>query len=374
MSLQPIVSVVIPLFNHEQYINEAVISVLNQGLDQVEIVIIDDGSQDRSRRVVEEIGDHRIRLFAQHNRGAHHALNRGIYLAKGAYISFLNSDDVYAPDRLVQCLNLMEADSRVDATITDVEAIGAAGEHLYFFQDALSRQNKGQRSHQDQIIALDLLRDNFALTTSNLFCRREVFDGLEGFRPIRYCHDLDLFLRLSHGNHVRLIEKPLLKYRFHGANTIKENAAKVIFEVAVVLADYLVTYDLDSYYPDAELSFKMADVLQALQYKYFFPIDKIVSVLLHLLPTESESRRRAVTKLFTDEYDPFRLACLEYLHSALEHEELCNFLLQENERLSCKVKVLKDENILYKKSFSRRIGRAITWPARIFMQHTKQKP
>ena len=79
----PKISVIVPLFNHADYIREAVDSVLNQSFDNFELIIINDGSTDSSEEVIKSINDDRIKYYYQENRGTHSALNRGIKLAKG---------------------------------------------------------------------------------------------------------------------------------------------------------------------------------------------------------------------------------------------------------------------------------------------------
>jgi glycosyltransferase involved in cell wall biosynthesis len=78
----PKITVVIPLHNHEKFVKEAVHSVLEQSFSDLELIILNDGSTDSSEDVVKSIRDDRIRYFYQDNRGTHHAINRGIHLAR----------------------------------------------------------------------------------------------------------------------------------------------------------------------------------------------------------------------------------------------------------------------------------------------------
>jgi len=99
------ISVIIPAYNHEKYITEAISSVLNQSYHDLEIIIINDGSTDSTEQRILSIHDQRIQYVSQKNSGAHSAINRGISLAQGEYITILNSDDLYLPQRLETCLN-----------------------------------------------------------------------------------------------------------------------------------------------------------------------------------------------------------------------------------------------------------------------------
>src|SRR4028119_546862 len=96
----PIISVIIPAYNAERTIKETIQSVLNQSFQDLELLIINDGSQDSTLDVVESIQDPRIRVFCYLNAGSSASRNRGIGLAKGEYISFIDADDLWTVDKL----------------------------------------------------------------------------------------------------------------------------------------------------------------------------------------------------------------------------------------------------------------------------------
>lgn len=99
--MEPLVSIIIPVYNSESYVKEAVTSALSQTYQHIEVVVVDDGSTDQSLSLVEQINDPRLRVFSQINQGACVARNRGIAEAKGEYVKFLDSDDVLYPDAVV---------------------------------------------------------------------------------------------------------------------------------------------------------------------------------------------------------------------------------------------------------------------------------
>jgi len=94
------VSVVIPVFNGEKYIGEAIESVLRQTHKNLELIIVDDGSTDKTRQIIRRVQDSRITYFFQENKGVSVALNRGISEASGGYLSWLSHDDVYREDKI----------------------------------------------------------------------------------------------------------------------------------------------------------------------------------------------------------------------------------------------------------------------------------
>lgn len=99
----PCISVIIPAYNHEPYIAAALQSVLQQTFGDFELIVIDDGSKDNTWYEIQQIVDTRLRAFRQENRGAAATINRGIEMARGRYVTILNSDDVYHPERLALC-------------------------------------------------------------------------------------------------------------------------------------------------------------------------------------------------------------------------------------------------------------------------------
>ena len=96
----PLISVVIPAYNHERYIGAAIESVLEQSCPDLELIVVDDGSTDRTGEVIQGYTDSRLHYYHQENQDAYTTINRGISLARGRYIAILNSDDIYTPERL----------------------------------------------------------------------------------------------------------------------------------------------------------------------------------------------------------------------------------------------------------------------------------
>ena len=143
MKTYPLVSVIIPAYNHASYIDAAVQSVVEQDYPQIEIIVIDDGSTDGTAQAAEkalERGGRPYRMTRQENAGAHATINRGIQQAKGDYIAILNSDDRYLPGRLRMILDaLIESRKRFAfSKLAHIDSIGFP--HPY--QDNYLRQLK----------------------------------------------------------------------------------------------------------------------------------------------------------------------------------------------------------------------------------------
>ena len=236
----PTISVVIPLYNHEKYIHAAVDSALGQELKPSEIIIVNDGSSDGSERIMADILHHHpdIIFWSQPNQGASQAINAGIHRATGDLVAILNSDDCYHPQRLKRCAQVLAASTNIIAVTTAIDFMNAGGAKVK------NRWYERSRSFYDKEgdLSLALINGNFFMTTSNIVVRRSVFQDIGYFAPLRYIHDLDFFLRLLvHGKHIHMIDDPLLSYRIHAKNTIREEHANVRAEWAFACARFIVT-------------------------------------------------------------------------------------------------------------------------------------
>lgn len=309
----PRVSVVIPLYNHEGYIEEAIRSVIGQSCPDLELIIINDGSTDGSEAVVKRIDDRRIRYYSQENRGAHEALNRGIGLARGPYIAILNSDDIYDPKRIEEALKILERDREVSAVFTYIELINAKGESLGVKRGAEENwlgQSADDSFRDEHDLVLNLLAGNFLHTTSNLICRREVFDRIGLFVNLRYTHDYEFYLRLCARYATALIEMPLLKYRFHETNTLNEDAATSRFETALVLTDFLLTHDLEKVLGEGPRRFQRLTQLFGSIRTY--ETERIIMLLL-LLGFKGNWQGKFWEVFAAGQQNPFREACIDSL-------------------------------------------------------------
>jgi len=235
---RPGVSVVIPLYNHEPYIEDAIRSVMNQSLRPLEVIVIDDGSTDHSAERMGEVkaAYPEIIFWSHPNQGAHYTINAGILRSRGDMVAILNSDDLYHADRLERCTEVLLRDPSVSGVTTGLAFIDGRGAEIQ--DDWYPTSIAFYRQIGD--LSLALVNGNFFMTTSNLFIRRSVFDEIGLFSPLRYAHDLDFFLRMIlFDKRIHFLDEPLLHYRRHGENTISQDHSRVRAEWAYVTAKFL---------------------------------------------------------------------------------------------------------------------------------------
>jgi len=287
MSSCPEISVIIPLYNHEKFINEAVRSVLNQSYGDIELIVIDDGSKDKSGKIVQSIRDPRLKYIYQDNQGAHNAINNGIKLANGKYISILNSDDIYYENRFEMFIGAIKNDPNIKLLFSDIEIIDANGKFLRYkggANDNWYLQSSLPSFRDDNDIMLNLLAGNYIVTTSNIFCEKSIFEKVGLFKNYRYAHDYDFVLNAvyHYRDECKYLENPLMKYRIHSTNTISESEARVSYEVGLIFSDFFRKCDFRKLFKrdffDSEFALKFYNSLNSLKMDRMI----LISVLLSM--------------------------------------------------------------------------------------------
>jgi glycosyltransferase involved in cell wall biosynthesis len=227
-SHSPLVSVIIPAYNHEKFIGAAIDSVLGQTVADLELIVINDGSTDRTGEIVQSYNDPRLSYYHQENQDAYNTINRGLSLVKGRYVAILNSDDVYTVDRFERILAFQELHGS-ECVITDVIPISDSGQEFTdpaFGWNIWHQKNRAYyREVGDMYTAF--LKGNFMVTTSNLFMTATAAAAVGKFCSLRYLHDYDYIFRmmLSFPGSVHYMEnEKLLYYRIHDGNTLGEAA------------------------------------------------------------------------------------------------------------------------------------------------------
>ena len=249
------IAVVIPLYNHERYIGPAFASLVAQTRLPDRIIIIDDGSTDRSLAALlatQNAGDNavlppgqtRTDIILQENAGAHATLNRAVAMAAEDcdYIAVLNSDDRYHPRRLERCLAYLEEHPAARLLCTRLRCIDGAGQPLpvdapqsRWFSAAWSlRATADDQSRADLVEWLGLA--NFPGTTSNFFARADYLRD-RPFTDYRYAHDYYLLITAALEGHLAVLDAELLDYRVHGANTIATTPEKLVKEMLLLNLD-----------------------------------------------------------------------------------------------------------------------------------------
>jgi len=222
------VSVIIPAYNHERFVGAAVESVLNQTCGDFELIVINDGSTDRTGEIVQSYDDPRIIYRFQENQDAYNTINRGLGMVRGDFVAILNSDDIYFPNRLERLLTVHE-ETGAQCLFTDVVPISDDDKEFADPEFGWNIWHRKNRSFYRECgeVYLAFLKGNFMVTTSNLFLTAHAAKTVGKFCSLRYLHDYDFIFRVMKAFPEKvyyLDDEKLLYYRIHSGNTLSEAA------------------------------------------------------------------------------------------------------------------------------------------------------
>ena len=203
-----LVSVVIPSYNSEKHVINAINSVLKQTYTVFEIIVIDDGSKDDTKQIFENIDDTRVRYIYQENAGASAARNKGISLAEGEFIAFLDADDEWYPEKLEKQVNILKKNPNIGLNFCCVEKTDSKGNFLHI------KKFKHDKNHKE--IMKGMLVESFSniIYPSTVIARKVLFEGQEGFDTrIIIAEDRDLWLTLGINAEFSCLNEPLVKHK-----------------------------------------------------------------------------------------------------------------------------------------------------------------
>ena len=214
----PLFSVVIPARNAEQTIAQALDSVLIQTCQQFEIIVVDDGSTDDTVSIATANGADRVRIISQQNQGVSAARNAGIRAARGAYISFLDADDLWLPAYLAKAFEALTADPEPGLVFTDAWVYDEPAGRIRRQPMMARRRPTDELPSEPAAFFSLLLRGNFVFTSATV--PRHVLEQVGGYdEELTRAEDYDLWLRISAaGFSASYLPGPLALYRLHGSH------------------------------------------------------------------------------------------------------------------------------------------------------------
>ena len=207
------ISVIVPVFNGELTIQETINSILNQTFKNIEVIISDDGSTDSTLEIVSNISDSRIKILSYPNAGVSASRNRGIFQAKGEYISFMDADDLWTPDKLELQWQALQDNPQAAVAYSWTDYIGESSQFL----------KSGRRIKANGDVFGRLLVTNFLENGSNPLISKEALEKIGGFdESLSASEDFDLWLKLSANYEFVCVEKPQILYR-SSINSLSSN-------------------------------------------------------------------------------------------------------------------------------------------------------
>ena len=224
----PKVSIILPAYNGEKFIAEAIDSVLNQTYGDFEIIVVNDGSTDRTAEILSKYGG-KIRVISQANAGIAQARNVAISNSKGEYLAFLDQDDIWLEDKLEKQMEIFDKDKDVGMVYSGTFVMTAGNAELKSFD--LKKPYKG-------MVIEELLMNNF-ISTSAVVTKKECFDRVGLFdNSLSPCLDYDRWLYIATLYKVDYVDKPLVRFRDHIA-TFRKNEIFTIGKIIDTLERYI---------------------------------------------------------------------------------------------------------------------------------------
>jgi glycosyltransferase involved in cell wall biosynthesis len=212
----PKISVIIPAYNSEKTISHTIKSVLNQTLSVLELIVINDGSQDSTLEVIRQIQDSRIKVFSYSNAGGNVSRNRGLNRAVGEFVSFLDADDLWTPDKLQSQFKALQENVTAKVAYSWTDYIDTNGQFIL----------SGKRINVNGNVYENLLLSNFLENGSNpLICRKSLIT-LGGFdESLSAAQDWDMWLRLASKFDFICVPSVQILYRI-SANSVSCNLVR----------------------------------------------------------------------------------------------------------------------------------------------------
>ncbi len=221
------VSIVIPTYNRETFITKALDSVMAQTYQHFEVVVIDDGSTDNTRDVVQAYGE-KVHYFYQRNKGIAGARNAGIKKSCGSYIAFLDSDDYWRPEKLERQMALFHEHREYGLVASCCASVRLDG--------SFREKNRPGKSGR---VLTDLFIKNF-IRTSSVVIKKACFEKVGLFdEELRECEEYDLWLRIAAQYSVGFINESLAVYVDNPEGISTDSLAGRLFRLKVLEKEYL---------------------------------------------------------------------------------------------------------------------------------------
>jgi glycosyltransferase involved in cell wall biosynthesis len=213
----PLISVIIPAYNAEKTIRETIQSVLNQTHSDLEIIVINDGSTDNTLEQIDRLSDPRLTVFSYENAGANPSRNRGLAHVTGDYVSFLDADDLWTPDKLEAQLHALNHHPNAAVAYSWTNFIDESGKVLH----------SGSYVSASGNVLAELAVVNFLENGSNPLIKKQAVVDVGGFdESLQACQDWDLWLRLAATHEFVAVSSPQILYRV-STGSVSSNVAKL---------------------------------------------------------------------------------------------------------------------------------------------------
>lgn len=247
---KPLVSIIVPCYNHEKYIESSLHSVVSQTYRRIQLIVLDDGSTDKTSEIAERFLNRCAPssiFIRQSNKGAAETINLGLKISEGKYFNILNSDDFFDLTRIERCVEMAEQYnykfiySGVNY-VDDGDRLIENGDYVQSLREAEITAKKFPT------LGFAFLKNQLTVSTGNMFIARSLFDRVGYFRSYSYVHDWDYVLRCLYYTEPFALKEKLYNYRLHDTNSFRSLKNVEGYETYEVMSNALQR--LISSYPE----------------------------------------------------------------------------------------------------------------------------
>lgn len=236
----PLVSVLIPAYNHENYIQETIESIINQTYPNIELIILDDGSKDKTWEKITELKPKcenrfvKIHFETKQNEGTCMTLNKLLKLSSGEFVYIIASDDLAKPQAIEKEVKFLQNNPDYALAVGDNEYVDSMGKQIFRTQKAFTSNIKNAKyktvkEFLSSKLKIDFLSDDFGsyktlykenYIPNGYLIRKNIFEAIGNFTKNAPLEDFWLMLQISKYKKMKYIDEILFSYRIHDTNTI----------------------------------------------------------------------------------------------------------------------------------------------------------
>lgn len=226
--MNPLVSIVVPSYNHTKYIKETILSIVHQTYQNIELIVIDDGSKDNSVEILKDLQkEFDFQLISRENRGLITTLNEGLALSKGKYFCVVASDDVFMLNKIEIQVTCMEQNPEYALCFGKMKIIDENSKYVKDLKNSHAKSGN---------VFYDLFSRNF-VTAPTVMLKKSHLIEVGGYSSDFSIEDYPLWLKISQKYQIGFVDEFLVNYRIHG-NNMSSNLVKMIKQTELVLDSF----------------------------------------------------------------------------------------------------------------------------------------
>jgi glycosyltransferase involved in cell wall biosynthesis len=299
----PLISICIPTYNADKTVMDTINSILNQTYKNLEIIIVDNASNDETLTIVNKFIDPRIKIYKNCiNIGAENSFSRCIELATGEYIAIFHADDIYLPDMIKKQVQAFQANSSVGAVFTMAYHINDKGELIGEHKIPVSL--KGKRIYYFNEIFISIMENLNFLICPSAIVKSEIYKKLSPFRGEKFgtSADLDMWLRILEICPISILEEKLMNYRLS-----RTQGSHVYGHLRTEEADF---FKVMNYYLSKKSGVLNIPKRALNKYELLITRDKIMRTLRFLYKGQSRDAKRLMKESFSFTMFKAAISCI----------------------------------------------------------------